>query len=246
MINKFNRLTPLDCKHNLKPVYDPKSYAYRNRRDIECKPSHLQIVWNGSDVERPSTHMGMMGLEQRNNILNQFRFKLGHQNFSSALLNGALFVIHNHWLTNQYWKTEHKLPKHKRRQPQYHTWIEKFPLQFKQLDIALNNMFDLSKMRHNFKSPRGTYTCLTIIDINEKELETMAFDMIEKNSIQFNTKHRKWNSRHLLSMFTYISRKGWTQLNERRIDKIYYHFGGEIDRDIIWNQCRRWRGMNWL
>ena len=241
-------MMPLDCKQGtLAPVYNWKSFGYRNRRDIECLPEHIKLVWNGSNVERPSPQMGIMGLESRNKILNQFNFRIGQQKMSTAILNGALFVMHNHYITLQYWKEEHAKPKPQRKQPEYHTWIDKFPHEFKQLNDALNNMFQLSStLRNGFnKATDDTHRCLTVIEVDEVALNEMACDMIEKNGLQFKKNQKEWSSRHLLSMFAYISRKQWTKINEKCIDEIYMYFEEEIDKDTIWKHCKRWRGIEW-
>ena len=68
-------MMPKDCKKhaNQTAPYDLMSYAYRNRRDLECNPLHVELCWNCGYVSRPPTHLGIMGLESRNNILNQFK-----------------------------------------------------------------------------------------------------------------------------------------------------------------------------
>ena len=239
---------PLDCKQGkIAPVYDWKSFGYRNRRDIECLPEHIRLVWNGSDVTRPSPQMGIMGLESRNKILNQFHFRIGQQKLATAILNSSLFVIHNHWITLNYWKEQHAKPEKERAQPEYHTWIEKFPQEFKELEDTLNDMFQFSsKLRNNFNKRKDKkHRLLTVIDVDETALNNMACDMIEKNALQFNKKDLKWNSRHLLSMFAYITKKGWTLITEQCVEELYEYFEEQIDKDTIWKHCKRWRGIQW-
>ena len=69
-------MMPIDSKKTKEklPPYDPLSYAYRNRRDSECDPTNVKPCWNCGNVSRPSSHIGIMGLESRNAVLNQFNW----------------------------------------------------------------------------------------------------------------------------------------------------------------------------
>ena len=59
-----NSLMPKDCKQNPKmtPVYDLKAFGYRNRRNIECVPADIELLWNCGIHDRPPTQLGVMAL----------------------------------------------------------------------------------------------------------------------------------------------------------------------------------------
>lgn len=52
---------PKDCKLNSKqePVYNPESFAYRNRRNIECYPEHILMLWHCADVSKLLPNIGL-------------------------------------------------------------------------------------------------------------------------------------------------------------------------------------------
>lgn len=89
---------PLDCKQNNGqcPPYDKFSYAYRNRRDIECKPSHLILCFNAGYKIRPTTQMGIMALESSNNTLGLYILYMYYYLFLYYLYINYILIIYKY------------------------------------------------------------------------------------------------------------------------------------------------------
>ena len=75
-IHYLCRMMPPACKSTKhpSPPYDLQSFAYTHRRDMECNPDNLLLCWRCGKIDRPSTHIGIMGLESRNAVLNQYNW----------------------------------------------------------------------------------------------------------------------------------------------------------------------------
>ncbi len=238
-------MMPLDCK-NIKhnkyqaPPYDAQSYAYRNRRDIECTPKRLMMLYNCGSITRPSTHSGIMGLEKQNNTLNRFDFALGTHGIVKASTNAEVFVCANNIDAYQYWKRETGKPKRKRIQPQYPTFVEMYPDVFQQIAYIITNTLNLELFINNFKHRDGTTRMMTIIDADRETLKNEVYDMIFKNCLTFSNKNNKnWSDSHNLHLWILLKKyKYFNKLNEKKLKKLYKYFNQKFDVDFLFERCR--------
>ncbi len=166
------RLMPIDCKKNwkLSTVYDFTRQAYRTRRDQECKPTHVQLKMNCTKISAAMSHLGIMGLESRNFILNDFNFKVGHQNIETAVCNMNLFILNSHYVAWNYWQQQSRLPLNQRKQP-YQTFHEKYPKIFKEIGIIISSTINLTMYEDTFKAPDKTKRLMTIIHSDTQQLK---------------------------------------------------------------------------
>ncbi len=237
-------MMPKDCKRNryLLPVYDRYSFGYCNRRDIDCNPEHIQLIWNCGTLQRPCTHEGIMALESKNTLLNQWKWKLGSQGIVKAYLNSFLFLLNSHVITNNYWKTETDKEISKRQQSGYQTWIEMYPDQFDRIEriiVSLRNLTFLTQSPYYDKE--GNVRMTTIIDCNEKELKATVYNMIRRNGLKFTkTKGNKegWTERHNLDLFCLLQENEWFSIDEKLLKEIKKYFHGKFEIDYLWMRCK--------
>lgn len=144
---------PADCKKNKlqTPVYDIKSFGYRNRRNIETKPEHLQLLWNCGKTKRPPTQLGIMALEGRNNILNTWNFKLQKQGVGKGVCRAEMFDLNNTAVTLAYWIKQTSLPRDKRAQPGYPTHFELFRKESEAIEHLFHKIMNFSLFDGQFR-----------------------------------------------------------------------------------------------
>ena len=239
-------MMPKDCKKdaNQTAAYDLTSYAYRNRRDLECNPLHIELCWNCGYVSRPSTHLGIMVLESRNNILNQFNWRLGHQGIITAIFNAQTWMFHNNYITLRYWTKETNKPIDNRKQPGYKTFNELYPEQTNKIKILFSTALNLSLFKDKFTDKKGFVKIIPVMDIDENAVKEHVYNIIKKNGLKFSKKSLVFSSQHRLYLWCFLNERGWWNMNQDRLTKLYTHFGKKLTKDKLWEECAK-LGASW-
>lgn len=241
-------MMPPQCKQHesQSPPYDYYDGAYGNRRDIECNVDHIQLLWNCTYIERPLTNIGILALESRNAILNQYNWRLYHQSFIRGYLKGFIFVLNNNRLAFKYWREETAKPLEHRKQPGLKTHIDDYPNISAQIGRLIDGLMDFSLMRNSFYY-KSTKRMIPIIYLDIKELQDMAYQQICKHDLVFSGDGKsEWTNNHYAHLWTQCKKNNIIRINNKYLKELSERlFEDRFPLPILFQKCKD-IGLQWV
>ena len=134
---------PRICKQNKwkAPVYDQEVFAYRNRRDLECKPAHMRMLWNCGYIDCQTPGNGILPVEARNAICTQTQISFnGAKSLATAVVESIQYKCIANMKAILYWHEQTQLPLHMRNKPGVATFPERYPGIWKQITQVYDGM----------------------------------------------------------------------------------------------------------
>ncbi len=184
-------------------------------------------------------YIGTMGLESRNNFMNRFCWKFGHQGIILAMTNAEIFKLSANWKCLQYWLNEESKPVPQRKQPQYPTFVQLYPQQFEHLSKAYGAIFSLKLFDNLFKANDGKYHLITNIEYDEKRLKDKIYEMMLLNELKFDKDDEKWTHNHKNALWLYLMRyHDKAPINNKILREVSTFFNDKFHLDLLWEVCK--------
>ncbi len=185
-----------------------------------------------------------MGIESRNNFLNKFRWKYGHQGIILATINAKIFMLSANWKCLQYWTKEKNTKIPLRKQPKYKSFAEIYPKEFEELSVAYHSIFSLDLFDNLCTASDGKNHLITICECNEKELKKEIFDEMLKNDLRFDKNNLSWTPNHRASMWTVLQKYNVQYIDNDVCNNLFKFFNKIFTVKFLWKQCRE-MGFKW-
>ncbi len=206
------------------PAYKLSSRGYQDRLIQESKISNLEYAWNcGKGIFQPSFHWGIMGGEFKNKQQNILALCKTSHYMCTALYEISIAKCILNYLTYTMHVKQCKLPKAKRRFPQYPTMKDEYPWVMQKLQNIYNGVSSLLTVEHEFHSDENHVFYLMPNTRIIKILPTLIYDKIISNNITFN-KTDEWNERHKYGLHAIIEKYNITQVNDENIQTLIEEF----------------------